>query len=247
MDKNEDKRFWHIRSENYDRLYWVKNQDFMKAIIKAGELKKNNIVLDVGTGTGTVAQEVKKYVDHVVAIDISHSMLKAGNWEGISLIKWDINDLLFANNIFDKVFARMVFHHIQDDLDKALIRCYDLLKDKGKIIIAEGIPPSDNQEIVDWYSNMFKLKEKRRTFKSNDLSFFLEKNGFKNIKTEVFYMENFNINNWLSNSGLSKKKQKEILTLHTSANEKIKKAYNMRQVNGECIVKTINLIVTAEK
>ena len=86
MDKNEDKRFWHIRSENYDRLYWVKNQDFMKAIIKAGELKKNNIVLDVGTGTGTVAQEVKKYVDHVVAIDISHSMLKAGNWEGISLI-----------------------------------------------------------------------------------------------------------------------------------------------------------------
>ena len=42
--------FWHIRSANYDKLYWVNNQDYLDAIIKAGELKKNNIVLDVEQG-----------------------------------------------------------------------------------------------------------------------------------------------------------------------------------------------------
>ena len=247
MKENEDKRFWHIRSANYDKLYWVTNQDYLDAIIKAGELKKNNIVLDVGTGTGTVAQEVKKYVSHVVAVDISNSMLKAGKWDGISLIKWDINNLLFANNVFDKVFARMVFHHILDELDRALIRCYDMLKDKGKIIIAEGIPPSDDMDVVDWYTNMFKLKEKRRTFKSGDLHYYLEKNGFINIKTEIYHMEDFNINNWLINSGVQKSKQNEIIDMHTSASDKIKKTYNMRIINGECIVRTVNLIVSAQK
>ena len=59
MKENEDKRFWHIRSANYDKLYWVNNQDYLDAIIKVGELKKNNIVLDVGTGTGIVSQKEK--------------------------------------------------------------------------------------------------------------------------------------------------------------------------------------------
>ena len=65
MKENEDKRFWHIRSANYDKLYWVTNQDYLDAIIKAGELKKNNIVLDVGTWTGAVPQKVIKYVSQI--------------------------------------------------------------------------------------------------------------------------------------------------------------------------------------
>lgn len=248
MKKNIDnKNFWDIRSEHYDKLFWTKDDNYIEAIIKFCKLKKSHFILDVGTGTGAIAKAIKPYVKHVVAIDTSDSMLQHGEWNNISVIKWDINNTLFNNGLFDKVVARMVFHHVIDNLDRALLRCYDILKDGGEIIIAEGIPPSDDNRIVSWYSEMFKHKEKRRTFNSSDIQIYLQKNGFKEIKAIIHVMENFNINNWLENSGLSKNKQKVIYNMHINADKYIKQSYNMRIINNECFVDTKNIIVSGKK
>jgi SAM-dependent methyltransferase len=242
-----NKHFWDIRSANYDKLFWVKDKGYLDLILECAELDKKHLVLDVGTGTGTVAMAIEPHVNHVVAIDISNSMLEKGNWPGFSVIKWDIGNALFAQGLFDRVVARMVFHHILDDLDRAIIRCYDSLKDDGKIVVAEGIPPSEDQDIIDWYTEMFKLKEKRRTFSISTLEHFLAKNGFKDIQTKVHIMENFSVDNWLINSGLPKKQREKIYKMHVEANQKIKDAYRMRFINGECIIQTMNLVVTGQK
>jgi SAM-dependent methyltransferase len=205
------------------------------------------MVLDVGTGTGVMATAIKPLVRHIIGIDISGAMLTKGKWDGISLVKWDINDSLFHNGIFDKIVGRMVFHHILDNLDRAFLRCYDLLKEKGHLIIAEGVPPSDDQEVIDWYSHMFSFKETRRTFTLDGMLSNFKKNGFKRVKPYVHIDRGFNINNWLSNSGLAGKNQKHILDLHWNAPAKVKKAYNMREVGGECLVDTKNIIVVGGK
>ena len=183
----------------------------------------------------------------MVAIDVSHSMMSMGKWEGISVIKWDIGDSLFSEGLFDRVLARMVFHHILDNLDRAILRCYDVLKKGGKIVVAEGVPPTDDQEVVEWYTNMFKLKEKRRTFSIGILESYLKKNGFKDIQTHVHVMKKFSINNWLDNSGISREKQKKIYSLHVNASKKVKDAYNMKIIKNECFVRTVNLIVKGKK
>ena len=243
---NKD-RFWHIRSAKYDKLFWTKDDSYINAIIKTGDFKDHELVLDVGTGTGIMARTIRPHVKHVVGLDFSESMLEKGKWEGISMVKWDINDSLFHNNIFDKIVARMMFHHIMDNLDRAILRCFDLLKQNGKLIIAEGVPPSDEKDVIDWYARMFRYKEIRRTFTSRELEQYLRKNGFKNVKTKLHVMKNFNINNWLDNSGLDGRKKRIILGLHQKADKKIKDLYNMRQVDGQCIVDTKNVIVVGEK
>ncbi len=247
MQRNEGHRFWHIRSAHYDKLFWVKDKSYLDAIVECADLKKHHLILDVGTGTGVVANLVRKYVRHVVAIDISDSMLTKGRWSGISVIKWDVGDYLFTQGLFDRVFARMVFHHILDNLDRAILRCFDVLKEKGKIIIAEGVPPSDDRDIIEWYTGMFKHKEKRRTFTPSLLEFYLEKNGFKNIETIVHVMENFSVKNWLKNSALPKKRQAKIYEMHVDADQKIKDSYRMRIANGDCLIRTVNVIISGEK
>ena len=247
MQKNEDKNFWHIRSANYDKLFWTKDKDFLSLIIENADLESEHLALDVGTGTGVVANEVAKHVRHVVAIDIADSMLSKGKWSDISVLKWDIADVLFAQGLFDRVFARMVFHHILDNLDRAILRCFDLLKEDGKIVIAEGVPPSNDDDVIKWFTDMFALKEKRRTFTPSNLEFYLEKNGFKDIKTDIHVMEDFNVNNWLINSGLSEQRQNQILQMHLTADDKIKRAYNMREKDGQCLIRTLNAVVTGRK
>jgi len=240
-------KFWEIRAANYDKLFWVRDNSYIEELIRLAEFDKGDIVLDVGSGTGAVAKAIQPYVNHTVAIDISDAMLSKGQWEGISVVKWDISDLLFVNNLFNKIIARMVFHHIFDELDRVLVRCYDLLKKSGKIIVAEGVPPTDEEEVVDWYTEMFKLKEERRTFRSNEMALYLKKNGFKDIFQTRHIMKNFSVKNWLENSGIDRKRQQKIMEMHINANEKIKDVYKMRIINNDCIIETKNIITVGRR
>ena len=240
-------KFWCKRAVHYDKLFWTKDKKYLDILLKMSDFKKSDLVLDVGVGTGAVAKKIRPYVKHIIGIDISDSMLKKGDWEGISAIKWNICDALFSNSIFDKIVARMAFHHMVDNLDIAIMRCYDLLKKGGKIIVAEGVPPTDEINVIEWYTNMFKLKEERLTFSYEELLNRLKKIGFKNIKTREYVMKNFSIKNWLINSGLEQKMQDEIMKIHLSADKKIQNAYNMQYINDDCLVDTKNIILIGEK
>jgi ubiquinone/menaquinone biosynthesis C-methylase UbiE len=242
-----DRHFWHIRAKNYDRLYWTKDAGYIAKIIEVARFSRNDLVLDVGTGTGAMARSIRPHVQHVVGMDFSDSMLKQGRWDGISMVKWDINDGLFHNHLFDKIVGRMVFHHILDNLDRAFLRCFDLLKCRGKLIVAEGVPPSEDPDVVDWYTDMFKHKETRRTFTRTSLVRFFTKNGFQDVRAYRYKMRRFNINNWLVNSGLHKAKQTLILNMHRDAPDKVKAAYGLTFENGTCLVDTENLIVIGAK
>ncbi len=243
----EIESYWQIRAANYDKLYWTKDSTYLSEIVRLAELQKEHVVLDVGTGTGTLAVAVKDLVHHVVAIDISDAMLEHGDWKGISVIRWHIGETLFADGIFDRLFARMVFHHILDDLESAIRCCYNSLKEGGKIIVAEGVPPVNDTDVIAWYTEMFKLKEDRTTFTPEALVSYLINGQFKNVTAHVHYTKNFSIRNWVKNSGLDKKTQRRIMNAHRLAPPKIRQAYNMRMTRDDCIVRTKNSIIVAEK
>lgn len=243
----EKETFWRIRSAKYDKLYWTKDQNYLEKIIQLADLKNNHLVLDVGTGTGAVANYVKQFVEHVVAVDISNSMLEKGHWTGTSVVKWDIGESLFINNIFDRVFARMVFHHILERFNRSILRCYDLLKEGGKFILAEGVPPNDNPEIVEWYTEMFRHKEERRTFTPDFLEESLREGGFQNIVTKIYYMHEFSVDNWLKNSGLEETTRNDIFQMHVQAPPQVKEAYHMQFTENDCLIRTKNIIMVAEK
>ena len=79
------------------------------------------------------------------------------------------------------------------------------------------------------------------------MKYYLQKNGFKKIKTNVHIMEEFSVKNWLTHSGLSDEKQKEIFELHVNAKSKIKDSYNMRIEKGDCLIRTSNVILSGIK
>lgn len=107
-----DGHFWNVRAKNYDKLFWTKDAGYLSKILAVSEFSKKDLVLDIGTGTGAMARSIRPHVRHVVGMDFSDSMLKQGQWEGISMVKWDITDSLFHNWLFDKIVGRMVFHQI---------------------------------------------------------------------------------------------------------------------------------------
>jgi len=238
--------FWKIRSESYNNLNWVKDDDYIKTIINALQPHSNDIILDMGTGTGVIAHALSPKVKEVIGLDKSQDMLEHSNWKDNKyFIKRDIINPIFHENVFDKITARMVFHHIIEDTDKAMKECYRILKKGGKMLVAEGIPPDDR--LIGEYRKIFELKEKRIVFTETSLRDLMKVAGFKNIKNTYYISKNFSLNNWLSNSGLSEEIQTKIKDLHLNASELFKECYKLRVVGGDCIIETKNLILIGEK
>ena len=238
--------FWKIRSMRYDCLNWVNEPEYIQQMISSADFNKNDSVLDVGTGTGVIAHAVSPLVREVVGLDISQDMLKHSNWKNnMYFIKRNINDPIFCNNVFDKVTARMVFHHITKNTKGAMDECYRVLKNDGKMILSEGIPPSP--DVKKDYEDIFKLKEERLTFLEEDLIDLMKNAGFKNIIVKQYVMRGFSVKNWLENSGLAKEKQDRIFEMHVTGSNNLRNAYNMKIINGDCLIDTKNVIVVGEK
>jgi len=239
-------QFWKIRSKKFNKLNGLKDISYIKTFIRSGEFKESDTVLDVGTGTGIIAHAISPIVKKVIGIDASQDMLdRCEEGDNNLYIKGDIRDLKFPDNGFDKITARLVFHHIIDDTQKAMDECYRVLKRGGKMILAEAIPPTP--KIRREYINIFKLKEERLTFTEDELVNLMAKSGFKNIMISQHITKNFSVNNWLENSGLPKNKQDRIFELHINGSDTFKKAYNMKITEDDCFIDIKNLILVGKK
>jgi ubiquinone/menaquinone biosynthesis C-methylase UbiE len=239
-------QFWKIRSKGYNNLNWVNEPSYIDSFIGSTDFNKNDLVLDVGTGTGVIAHALSPLVREIIGLDISQDMLEHSNWQGNKyFIKRDICDPIFCDNVFDKVTARMVFHHIIEGTKDAMDECYRVLKEGGKMVLSEGIPPIP--EVKKDYEKIFSLKEKRLTFLESDLVNLMKNSGFKDIKVIPHIMRQFSVKNWLENGCLPKDKQDKIFEMHVTGSDLFRKAYNMKIVDGDCFIDVKNVILVGKK
>lgn len=244
--RGDDARFWKVRAKHYNELNWATHQSYLGAFVKAGEFKKTDVVLDVGTGTGIVARAISPCVDQVIGLDISQDMLEQTNWSGnMYFIRRDIREPFFAEGVFDKVTARMVFHHITERTQDAMNECYRVLKKHGEMVFSEGVPPSP--KVKDDYVGIFKLKEKRLTFMEDDLLSLMQKAGFRDVQMEILWLKRMSVRNWLNKSGLPKSTQEKIYRMHTHASDGFKSAYNMYIADGDCLIDMKMAILVGHK
>jgi SAM-dependent methyltransferase len=240
--------YWKIRAKKYNNLQWVKSKILMKELISFCNFNSNDKVLDLGCGTGVVSKEIVDLVSRVYAVDKSPDMLeKMEKHNKIFKECIDIENKVIAIKFFNKIIARMVFHHIQK-LPEMFISCYDALKPNGWLIIQEGgVIPAGEKEVFKWYSKMIALKEDRHNFTIEELKGYFFNSKFKNITTKVVIDKDFSINNWLANSGQDKKILKKIYDLHYNAPETIKKYYNMKIKGKEITIDSKVLIIKGQK
>jgi SAM-dependent methyltransferase len=220
--------FWAVRARAYAALEWARRGDYLSRVVAAGEFTADDRVLDIGTGTGIVAHAVAPLVSRVVGVDLSLDMLRQameGRLSNEVFEEGDARHLHFPDAWFDKVVARMVFHHLLPDPVAAMRECHRVLKPGGLMILSEGVPPDPC--VKDWYTRMFALKEERLTFLEADLQELLELGGFVLHRSHRLVTPQVSIGNWLRSSGLSADIQRQIYQMHLELDAPGKQVYNM--------------------
>jgi ubiquinone/menaquinone biosynthesis C-methylase UbiE len=113
---------------------------------------KDDILLDIGMGTGTFAILCAKKGAIVIGIDHSEKMLEVakkkiqleGLKDKIQIIKMPVIelDVQFTDKSFDKITAILAFSEFyQDEQDFCLKQIYKKLKEDGEFILVDEVKP----------------------------------------------------------------------------------------------------------
>lgn len=137
--------FFASHAEDWDQLRAMlcPPEELEAKILSALGDKPLGWMLDIGTGTGRIAQLLADRADHVVGLDRSPEMLRlararlqdrpAQRWE---LVQGDFNALPFADDTFDTVVLHQVLHYAHEPV-YALHEAARVARSEGRIVIVD--------------------------------------------------------------------------------------------------------------
>jgi len=141
--QEKEKKRWDKLAVNYDSFI---NDMFCKTYSSILEnidleLKANDIVLEIGTGTGMISFSICSKVSSIIATDLSPEMIRIAKQKqeetNIKNIDFQIQDsyhLSFADKSFDIVIASNLLHLLYDPA-KPVKEAKRVMKDGGVFIV----------------------------------------------------------------------------------------------------------------
>lgn len=165
-----DRKFWAKYFEVYDVLNeLIPYQELMQDIVDALEVKKGDLILDAGSGTGNVSMRLEKLGAHVVALDFSEEGQKVHKKKKPKQTEFVLADLTedfsFPNNYFDKIVSNNVLYTLpKEKREDVFHEFYRILKPGGKVVISN--PSINFKPITIYFDHIKKDIKKNGLFKT---------------------------------------------------------------------------------
>jgi ubiquinone/menaquinone biosynthesis C-methylase UbiE len=142
--------------ENPERRYrFLSAEELLWALALSAE----DIVADLGSGTGFFTDDIASHASEVYAVDIQEAMHEyyeeKGVPQNVELVRTGIEDLPFEDRSLDTAFSTMTFHEFVSD--DALAEVRRVLAPTGRLVIGdwtatgtgENGPPLDERYTAD--------------------------------------------------------------------------------------------------
>lgn len=121
----------------YDRFMTMLKLYKLEEIKIAANIEAHEVIVDIGGGTGQLAQYICNSCKTVYVLDESEKMLSQVKQGGkVITIKGNALKAPFENNSIDTVILSDVFHHIKEQ-EELIIEINRILKHGGKIVIMD--------------------------------------------------------------------------------------------------------------
>jgi len=196
--KKSPEKFWDLISARYAASPISDVTAYETKIEKIKSyLSPENVVLDIGCGTGTQCGDLAGNVKQVTGIDISSKLLAIAEQrkaerklDNIEFIKTSLYDERLKADSFDAVMTFFVLHFFED-IEAVFQRIHDLLK-PGGLFISETACLGEKSKIAGMllrFAGHLGLMPKINLLTTRQLEQALEKSGFQ-LVDKIKFSEN---------------------------------------------------------
>lgn len=234
-------KFWKKRAEKYNKTNWVKDTHLLDAYLSL--IPKETVydnILEVGIGTGAVANKVVDMFGPLTGVDKSEEMMSKIDHGGITKVVGDAHSLPFEKDHFNLIYMRNVIHYLENP-KKAFAEIFRCLKNEGLYLFSQVIPFSD--EISEEYDELIGRDIHYPTH-SEIISLFSD---FKILQEVEYVLETQSIQNWLRNTCQDEQKKQEIINQHRNTSHTYKNLVNYKEEKGDIFVDIKHLMVLGQK
>jgi len=164
---------------------------FKKKLIKQADIQNGHEIIDIGSGTGTLALWIKQSAmgAKVMGLDGDQKILsiarKKSKDQGINITfeQGFSYDMPFNSHQFDRCISSLFFHHLTlENKEKTFKEIYRIMKYGGEIHIADWGKPSNI--LMRFLFYQIQLLDGFKTTRDNikgTLPVLMKKSGFENV------------------------------------------------------------------
>ncbi|MEG1257267.1 methyltransferase domain-containing protein [Clostridium sp.] len=121
----------------YDKFMAIFNLYKLKDIEDAANIDEHEVVVDIGGGTGCLAQYICNSCKTVYVLDESEKMLsKVNQAKNVIVVRGNALSTPFECNSIDTVILSDVLHHIKEQ-EELIVEINRILKKSGKVVILD--------------------------------------------------------------------------------------------------------------
>lgn len=189
-------------------FYYEKANSFMapkmfeySQMFKDVEIKKNDVILDLGCGEGSLTLILGKLAGKVIGIDTLQHCIKDANFKARELSgKVDaeflcsrLEEAELQEQSIDKVVSFSVIEHIPNYIE-VFEEIFKILKVGGELIFSVDSFSHFDKEQREVHRKNFKIE---KYFEKEELQELLQNLGFKDVKVEAIFKSKF-AENWFT-------------------------------------------------
>lgn len=139
---------------NYTRASFHTSAERLQEVLELARPRRDDLALDVATGTGNTAFALAPHVRRVFGLDVTKAMLDEGRRiaaeRGMRNVEWVLGEaerLPFPESTFDVYTVRAAPHHFRD-VDAFVREAFRVLKPGRDAAFVDCAPPSPARELL---------------------------------------------------------------------------------------------------
>ena len=238
--KGYSENYWAKRAKQYNKTNWVKNENFMVRFLGMLPDKKYEPILEVGIGTGAVAEKVCEKIGPLTGIDISKEMISQIDHPEITPILGNAHSLPFDDSYFKLILMRNVIHYI-DDPELVFSEIYRCLMSNGYFLFSQVVPPDDS--ISEEYDRLVGRNIHYPT-QGEIIQLF---SIYRSVTQDNFILKNQSIINWINNTCNDKSQKKHTIDRHRQTSDTYKRLSNFSETANDMFVDIKHFMVLGQK